>query len=513
VRAVRWPALLVIVALIVAAFLFADDEPERAAEGAPPQVVAGPVMARADAMSSLWFCNGGTAVDNGVADHRVVMSNTTAEPRSGTITVYASKPAAGARPAPVRKQWTLAPYARAEYRLAEVIGQAEYASATVEVAGGGVLVEHRVSGPLGFDRGPCTSSASNTWYVPIGTTSTFVQAGTTAPPPVARELLVFFNPFPGDAVIDAQFSTDTGRRDTTELFKGLVIPGGSVVGVDLAAAGVAVSSEVAASVTTRSGRVVVDRIQLFDDGQARRGLAASSGLGGPAPAWVFAAGRSGGGRQERLVVFNPNDAPSEVDVEVRPEDAARPVEPFQLTVQPHQHTQLDLQSQPRLAELVTAGGAYAVVVRTADGSAVVAERQVLVTPGSPGAGVGVSSGTSTAATRWYADVADADQPGSSLVLFNPNVESLAQVNLRILANGASVAPPASAALELAPGARKVVPLSDLGSGTFTVVVQSSAAVVAERELVGANDRAVAGAVPDSAALAPLELGGLLSLGS
>jgi hypothetical protein len=58
-----------------------------------------------------------------------------------------------------------------------------------------------------------------------------------------------------------------------------------------------------------------------------------------------------------------------------------------------------------------------------------------------------------------------------------------------------------------------VPLAELGQGTFTVVIDASAAVVAERELVGANDRSVAGAVPDSATLAPFALGGLLSLGS
>ena len=36
---------------------------------------------------------------------------------------------------------------------------AAYASATVELSGGGVVVEHSVSGPTGFDRAP--------WHQPI----------------------------------------------------------------------------------------------------------------------------------------------------------------------------------------------------------------------------------------------------------------------------------------------------------------------------------------------------------
>ena len=221
----RWPAIVVIVGLLVAAFLF-DGADESTTTSTAPAATFGAVVAKTDSLSALWFCNGGTAVDNGIADHRVILVNTTDAVRTGSLTAYASKPAQGARPAPVRVTWTLAPHARAEYRLADVVGKAPYASATIEVAGGGVLVEHRAVGTAGDDSGPCASSASGTWYVPIGTTATVGDA------PIARELLVFFNPVPGDAVVDVAFSTDTGFRGTPEVFKGLVVPGGAVVGVD-----------------------------------------------------------------------------------------------------------------------------------------------------------------------------------------------------------------------------------------------------------------------------------------
>lgn len=506
-KAVRWPAVVLILAVLVAALLVVDDGGPGPASSDEAPLPVGAVVAKPDALSALWFCNGGTAVDNGLGDHRVTIVNTTAAPRRGTLTAYGSKPASGSRPAPVDRSWELAPYARTELRLADIIGQAAYASATIEVTGGGVLVEHSVSGQLGTDRAACTSSASSTWFVPVGMTSTIADA------PIARELLVFFNPFPGDAVLDVDFSTDSGVRGTPDAFKGLVVPGGSVVGVDVAAAGVAVSTQVAAAITTRTGRIVVDRLQSFNDGQNRRGLGLSAGLSGPAPAWVFAAGRLGGGRQERVVVYNPNDAPAEVDVEVRPEDTALVVEPFQLTVRPGQHSQLDLHSEPRLAPLATAGAAYSLVVRSADGSGVVAERLVTVAPGSPGVGTAIDGGAAVAATRWYADVADADQSSSALVVLNTSARSASRLNLTVIAGGATTAPAKYQNIELQPGARITVPASELGSAAFTVVVTATSGVVVERELVGATDRAHSGGAIDSATVSPLDLGGLLALGS
>jgi hypothetical protein len=506
-KAVRWPAIVLVIALLAVALLLGgDDAPTGPTETTAP-VPVGAVVAKPEALSALWFCNGGTAADNGIGDHRVTIVNTTGEPRTGTITGFSSKPANGPRRAPVERAWELAPSSRTEIRLAELAGVAPFVSATVEVTGGGVLVEHSVSGPLGTDRGACTSNASSTWFVPVGVT------GTITDNPAARELLVFFNPFPGDAVLDVSFSTETGFRGTPDAFKGLVVPGGSVVGVDVAAAGVAVSTQVAASVTTRTGRIVVDRLQVFNDGQNRRGLGLSSGVSGAAAAWVFPAGRLGGGRQERVVVFNPGTGPAEVDIEVRPEDTALVVEPFQLTVRPGQHSQLDLHAEQRLAGLVSSGAPYTLVVRSADDSLIVAERLVTVAPGSTGPGTGVSSGSAVAATRWYADVADADQPGSALVVMNPSVRSASRLRFTVLARGAATVPPKYQEIELQPGARLTVPVSELSSAAFTVVVDATSGVVVERELVGATDRTVALAAIDSAGIVPLDLGGLIALGS
>jgi hypothetical protein len=489
-KVARWPALILIPALLIAAALVGTDKGGGEDVG-PDRVVLGPQVAAPGALSGLWFCAGGTGVANGFADHRVVVINTSDVARAATVTAYASRDAKGARPNAVTRPIALAAFGRAELRLGDLVS-APYVAATVEVDGGGVLVEHSINGTTGADRAPCSSSASSTWFVPIGATTT---AAPTAP---AREILAFFNPFPGDAVIDVVFSTDTGFRGTPELFKGLVVPGGSVVGVDLATAGVTVSAEVAAAITTRTGRVVVDRIQAYDE-PARKGLAISAGVAGAAETWLFPAGNLAAGRQERIVVFNPNDTAADVDVELRPTSQDLAVEPFELVIRPHQHAVLDLATEPRLADYTARGESFSTVVRSADGTGIAAERIVTVAPGTPGAGVGLSTGSAVGANRLFADVTVADPPGadSTLVVMNPS-RSIAQLNVWLIANGARTAPRANASLELQPGGRAALKLADLGSGTFTIVVESTALIVGERELVIGADRAVAPAVPDAA---------------
>lgn len=492
-KPMRWPAIVLVPALIVGAALMGERGSSKDAAAAGNATVrTGAQIAAPDALSSVWFCAGGTGVDGGAADHRVAIVNTTPQPRTGRLTAYASAGADGKRAQPVSKPVSLAPYARADIRLAEVLA-APYVGATVELDGGGVLVEHSVTGPGGSDRAPCSSTASTNWFVPVGATST------AAPDTKIRETLVFLNPFPGDAVLDAEFTTETGVRGTPEVFKALVVPGRAVVAVDLAHAGVTVAAEVSTAITVRSGRVVVDRIQTFDE-PSRKGVALSGGVGATAVDWLFASGKLDATRAERLVVFNPNDDQADVDVEVRPDDQSLAFEPFELGVRPHQHTVLDLAKEPRLKELVDRGASYTLFVRSVDGLPVAAERLVTVAPGAAGAGVAAGSGSSVAATRLVADIAAADA-GSKLVLANPSTRTIAQVTLSLLVNGQKISPPHAATVEVPPGASKSVDIADLGAPPYAVLIESTSMVVADRELVASGDRAILSAVPDATAMA------------
>jgi hypothetical protein len=508
----RWPALVLVPALLVAMWLIDDDDEAATVEAEPDALVLGPLVASDDALGAFWFCAGGTGVANGLADHSIVVINTTDEERFATITVYGSRPEGGERPLPEQIVTTIAPYARQSLRLGDRMAT-DYVSATVELDGGGVLVEHSVGPPTAIaDRAPCASSASANWSVPVGATDI------TAASASARELLVFFNPFPADAVVDVQFSTDEGERAPDE-FTGFVVPGRSVVGVDLAGAKVTVSSEVAAEVVARTGRVVVDRIQIYqpDPEQPRLGVALSSGVAEPAEAWAFPAGGLSAVRHEQLVVYNAGDAVADVDVEVRP---AGPVEaasePFELTVQPHRHVLLDLSGEERMQTLLTDATPYSLVVRSADGTRISAERLIWVAPGQPGAGVATSTGSALAGLRLVADMAGA-QPGSSLVLMNPSTETIARVRLSIIE---SVTDPTTSAVtsrlrdpvgpetvDLEPGQSRSIAIEDLGTGEITVLVDSNVPIIGERDVVIAGERFTAVAVPDasSASLALFSL--------
>src|SRR3546814_2893772 len=94
------------------------------------------------------------------------------------------------------------------------------------------------------------------------------------------------NPFPDDATLDITFATDDQIRETGR-FQGFVVPGRSVVGAYVEDLGY--RDQVSTQIEVRSGRLVVDRIQMFEgtDDDARRGI--TLGLGAPVPAleWVF----------------------------------------------------------------------------------------------------------------------------------------------------------------------------------------------------------------------------------
>jgi hypothetical protein len=365
----------------------------------------------------------------------------------------------------------------------------EYVSATVEIDGGGVAVEHEVAGPAGFDRAPCASGASANVTLPMGTTDVTGDAAS------AREVLVFFNPFPADAVLDVRFSTDRGERGTPEKLKGFVVPGRSVVGVDLAAAGVTVSDDVATEVAARTGRVVVDRLQTYAGFDGRRGLILSGGVPAPAESWVFPAGTLSATRREILAVYNPNDVAADLDVEVRPGPGASvATEPFQITVQPHRHARLDLSTEDRMKDFVAQSLPYTLVVRSADGTPISAERLVTVEPGTAGGGVGSGTGSALASQQVLADLTGA-QAGSVLVLSNPSPDSVASVELRVLSGGTRQ-PAATASVDLEPGERRAIPVEQLGAGP--VLASSNVPVVAAAEVVVGADRADTVGIPDAA---------------
>lgn len=465
------------------------ETPVAAPIGAAPGVQM-PAMPAGDVVASTWYCAAGTARSE-LADHTVIVVNPSDEPVTGTISVFAGDvapppdpvditsgdgegdeaggraPADGAEaedepsvadpwdretggtptPGAVEHAIEVAPRGRFQLRLARVV-QAPLAAALVE-ADGPVVVEHAVSGKAGRDTGPCASSASPDWYLAWGST----LRG-------ARELLVLFNPFPSPATVDIEFSTDDGIRQPLR-YQGFPVPAGAVVGLEVGD-DVSREAQVAASVHTRSGSIVVERIVTFDGSREPypEGIALALGAPRPLEAWAFADGRLASGRQEWIVVYNPTDERAVVDVSVRPqtpEGPARPPTPFTLSIRPGRYEVVTYADDERVPD----DDGHATLVRSRNGVPVVAERVQAAPADARRSDVSVSLGAAFADRSWYVPSAARDERGSTrFVVFNPDPRAAARVAVTAVIDGEALPLEDYQQMEAEPGARREVVLPD-----------------------------------------------------
>jgi len=528
VRTGRVTALVVLAGAVAAGLVYEAGEPDEP-EAVESTLVPGVGMPTARAeptLSSTWYCAGGTAGEDGSADHVVVIANPTATPRTAILTVVtgavapapelppeeaaegeaettttASTTTTTAPPTtttapPTVHTVELPAHDRVEVRLGDLVAS-ELAGAVVEVDGGDVAVEHQVTGDLGRATAPCSTTASPDWSFSWGVTTRGNQ-----------ELLVFMNPFPDDATVDIAFVTDEGVRDTAR-FQGFVVPGRSVVGARIDQ-DVTRKGQVSAQVRVRGGRLVIDRIQAFDGTDGRRGL--TLGLGAPTPAetWVFPAGETGDGLFEQVVVFNPGDEVAEVEVEVRVDDPGEPgpPEPFELTVQPGRYSALDLHAEER----VPVGG-HAIVVRSLNGVPVTAER--VNASGEPASNQGISSvtGSPFLAPTWYFPAggpsvdAERDQV---IVLLNLGDEDVTY-DLTGFSAGQTIAIQDQQDQVLPAGGRAVIRLGDhIDREELSIIVTASGPVVAERGLfrIGGLGLSQSMGIPSAEGIEVPEPGGL-----
>lgn len=472
----RWPPLVLVVALVVAGLVLTGDGADGGSARAPVDP-AGllPVAAPADAVGSVWFCAGQTAGDGTLADGTVVVANVGDEPAVGRLEVVAQDGAEAGRDLEIPARTTR------RVRLAEVL-EADWVAARVEVDGGTVVVEHEVVGPRGRDVAPCQTGASDRAYLPSGATTRD-----------ATLHLALYNPYSDPASVDISFATtDTLSRRPTD-FQALPVPARSVVVVDVTPV-VTVVPVAAATVTTRRGRVVVDRIQTYDgegasttdeeaEGEAYRpdGLALTPAVRAPRPVWAFPAGVRSAVAHERVVVFNPTDRPAEVEVEMALDQPERngTVGPFPLAVPPGEFATFVVDEAPSVPDAVT----HSLVVRSVNGVPVVAERWIdSAGPEATTVGVATSTGTPLAARRWAfaAGRRAAAQEVGRVVVANPGRD---EVTVTVVAvGGGERVPVPGGRVTLAPGGRHDVELEELDGTGLSLVVEATGPVVAERRL-------------------------------
>lgn len=371
----RWPIVVLAAGLLAGALAFEGDP----TTSSPPVLgavdAAGAVAAVADddALTSTWFCAGGTAVPGGAADHTVLITNLGDEAVEATVDVMGSEGQSG------RSQVSVDAGRTASVRVGDLV-EAAWAGAAVEAPGGSILVEHRVAGPAGRDQSRCTPNPSDTWHFAYGRTS----LGSSM-------WLAILNPFPDRAVADVAFDTEDGYSAPQGL-QGLLVPARSVKIVDVGE--YARRSELlSTTITLRSGRVVVDRVQVLgrEDGSTL-GLDVETGVVEPATDWYFAEGRVGPQLSEMLVIFNPSEERATVDVVVRPSagSAAGPIEPFEVAIAPRHRQAIVLDAENRVPKPLE----HATIVQSFNGVPVVVERVTI--GGAPELVVSGSDGGDTA---------------------------------------------------------------------------------------------------------------------
>jgi hypothetical protein len=455
----RGAALLIIVGLLVAGGIV-DRRTRPAARLGAGRPFAMPVASPASALSSTWYCSGGSAQPNGPADAYVVIANPARHDLTATLTII---PNEGER---VSRSVDVPALARTTFRLLDAV-RAPFAAAVVELDGGEAVVEQTVNGQLGTSMAPCSPAASDRWY--------FADGATTRD---ATLYLALFNPFPDNAIADLTFATDQGRAVPSAL-QGLVVPGRSLV-VKSINDFVRRREFIAGSIAVRSGRLIVHKLQLHNGG-GRKGMALALAAPATGDRWSFAEGFVQDGVTERVAVYNPGEQEARVDVEFALEQGA--AEPFELTVPARERVTLVVNEEARIPK----GDPHAITVIRRTGPNVVAERTIDAIPPSSRTGFADTLGSRRTARTWLlAAGAATSLIDQWVVVENPGRRAV-QLSMTVLAGGQPLAIDGLQDVSVGAGRRQAFRIGDhIERADLSLVVEATGPVLVERTLYRVN---------------------------
>jgi hypothetical protein len=461
----RWLPFAALLAVVVGAVMVSSEEPSKPPATTDPVLDASrlPGVSAMDAISSTWFCSGGTATgEGGLAEMAIVFANDAPRGATAEVTVM------GEDREEATEQVDVPAYGRARVDASKLL-EAEWIGAVVEVQGGRVAVEREVTGPSGYDVAACSATAGDRWFVASGATTR-----------EAEEYLSIFNPFPDAASVSISFATDTGPR-TPRSLRALSIPGRSVRTVGLNDT-ITNRSAVAATVVARSGRVVVDRVQTYGGGgdaigaegnaSPPQGLVSTPASPVRAPRWVLPGIRVSKGVVNQIAVYNPSSETAEVDVVFTPEEPKLnpEIEPAGLTIRPREQAVITLDDLPGMLPDTDLW----IDVRSLEGVPVVAERLSFFSDDAPRQGATATLGSPVAATEWMVPQGGATKARSTTVqVANPGDRS-AEVTIVTLSGGDRSE--LRSGISIPPGDRRSLDLEGVDPSA-TVIIESSQPVV------------------------------------
>jgi hypothetical protein len=467
-RARRIPVLAAIAALLVVGGLV-DRVGEPAGASAPASPVI-PSVAGSSALSSSWYCAGGTSGAGTQADTTLVVSNVGDSLLRGAITAVSSTGAT----ASLRLQ--LGRRQQATVAQSKLL-QGAYVADTVEMDGGQVVVSQEVSGPLGVSEAPCASSTSSTWYLGTGST---VQGDSV--------YLALYNPAATDAIADLSFATDHGLTEPGD-YQGLLVPAGRLVVVDVGQR-VQDDNEVATAVTTRIGRLVVDQLsERTSGGQALTLTLAAPSL---ASVWQFPFSVTEPDVAETFYLFNPSQQTAQIRMGFALASGA--AEPLALSVPPQSQVSLEAKSQARIPP----GTPYSAMVASQNGVPVLAARATDYGSSGSSQGRAEMTGTPVSSRAWVLPPAvGASQQAVGVTALGPGTVTVT------VAGSSPGALPVSRR-SLAPGRPATIAVPPEATlGNLPLVVTSTGPVVLERDQDHSNGVSAMLGMPPSRLEQPL----------
>jgi len=317
VRAWRWPARLVILAIVATAIVVDArvDPPLRAVTTAASLQEPGQVRPP-DSLASTWFCPvvqlSSDELDGGISA-TLRVANTGPMTVPVTMTLVSPTTNAVTTTVEVRAGSVL------DIDTSDLI-DADRVAATIEAPGGGIAVSRRLTSRFGDDIAPCSPVAAPEWIIAAGDTQRD-----------AVEKVVIFNPFPDDAIVDVVFATEVEAGVFRADLSAIIVPGEDVVSIDLGEL-VRRRDQVSAYLVARAGRVVVDRVQVLDGSEGRIGMAVGLGSVATSTRWFQPGVVVDVGTVANIHIYNPNDVPAELDVAAQSSASFATGDPIGLTV-------------------------------------------------------------------------------------------------------------------------------------------------------------------------------------
>lgn len=351
--------IFLLVVAAVGGVVLVERRPTGAREGAAvanDPLSALPQVPEGRRISSSWFCPGAAGGD-GVTNAHVNITNPGETDLLASVTFMSAEPA-------VQIPVLVKPRSRqsVEFLRGATVG---VVVPHVELVGTTGTVEQQLDFPGGDVTSQCVPDTSSTWYFADG----FTAEG-------SKERIVVTNPYPDPAVIDVTFTTRDGLRKPANL-QGLVIAPRSAKSLSMADVGAHDEPRLAVTVRATTGRVVASRVQHYL-GLGRLGYSTTVGNPKPLGQWWFTSGRSGAQVEELLIVHNPGDTDSTVQVTFFGEGITNglPVDEKNVAATPTQEISVPA---GRIVAINTAQvadlpkGDHAMVVSVLDGPDVVAE--------------------------------------------------------------------------------------------------------------------------------------------